>query len=263
MKQRHSLAAILVLGVLLGGACQSSARTLTVSAAADLSDAFSEIGRLYTAESGVGVSFNFGSTGQLAHQVELGAPVDIFAAASLDYILDLEKKGSLIPGSRQVYGVGRLVIWSRIDSPVKVAQIQDLNQAAVKRIAIANPEHAPYGKAAREAFVAAGVWPELLPRIVMAGNVREALQYAESGDVDVAIIARSLCQPEANPGRATGNWSLVPDSLHHPLIQALGIVSGTQNRELAEKFTGLVASEKGKQILSRYGFSIQSGEAAQ
>lgn len=262
MRRRPFLAALLMV-IVPCGACQSDTRTLTVSAAADLSDAFSEIGRLYTAESGVNVSFNFGSTGQLAHQVEQGAPVDIFAAASIDYIVELEKKGSLIPESRQIYGIGRLVLWSRLDSPAKVGQLDELNQAAVKRIAIANPEHAPYGMAAREALVAAGLWPDLLPRIVMAGNVREALQYAESGDVDVAIIARSLCPTATNPGRVAGNWSLVPDTLHRPLIQAMGIVSGSQNRDLAEEFTSLVASEKGKQILTRYGFTIPQGEAEQ
>lgn len=262
MRRRPLLAALLMV-IVPCGACQHDTRTLTVSAAADLSDAFSELGRLYTAESGVNVSFNFGSTGQLAHQVEEGAPVDIFAAASIDYIVELEKKGSLIPESRQIYGIGRLVLWSRLDSPAQVARVDELNQATIKRIAIANPEHAPYGMAAREALVTAGIWPDLLPRIVMAGNVREALQYAESGDVDVAIIARSLCPTATNTGRVPGNWSLVPDTLHRPLIQAMGIVRGSQNRELAEKFTSLVASEKGKQILTRYGFTIPQGGAEQ
>ena len=254
------VAPLLVICSLLSG-CERRVERLTVSAAADLTDAFGEIGKLYTAQTGVEVSFNFGSTGQLAQQIEQGAPVDIFAAASVEYLDDLERKGRLVPGSRRRYGTGRLVIWSRLDRGLRIESLADLRQSAIKRIAIANPEHAPYGIAAREALVSAGLWDELSPRLVMGENVRQTLRYAESGDVDAALVALSLChRPNQDPTQA-GQIRLIPAEAHRPLIQEMAIVTGTTQLERARQFNELVMSEAGREILIRYGFSVSGAES--
>ncbi|MFM8393534.1 MAG: molybdate ABC transporter substrate-binding protein [Acidobacteriota bacterium] len=240
--------------------CEREGARLTVSAAADLTDAFAEIGQRFTAQTGMEVSFNFGSTGQLAQQIEQGAPVDLFAAASREYLDDLERKGRIVPGSRRHYGTGRLAIWTRLDRGLRIESLADLRQPGIKRIAIANPEHAPYGIAARESLIAAGLWEELSPRLVMGENVRQTLRYAESGDVDAALVALSLCHPQRqDPPRA--QITLVPADAHRPLIQEMAIITGTSQPERARQFSELVLSEVGREILARYGFSVADAES--
>lgn len=247
-----------------GFGCGRVPTTLTISAAADLTDAFAEIGQRFTTESGIPVRFNFGSTGQLAQQIEQGAAVDIFAAASLNHIEDLERKGRMKPETRRLYGMGRLVIWSREESLLVLEKVEDLRQSGVKRIAIANPDHAPYGIAAREALIATGVWNDVVPRIVPSENVRQALRYAETGDVDVAIVARSLCRGNADTGgiATRGRCRLIPDTLHAPLNQAIGVVSGTPREAAARRFIDYVTGGEGRAILARYGFNLPESESA-
>lgn len=245
--------------VFLSG-CQTREARLTVSAAADLTDAFGEIGRQFTAATGMPVSFNFGSTGQLAQQIEQGAPVDIFAAASVDYLDDLERKGRIVPATRRRYGTGRLVVWSRHDRPTRIQSLADLGQPGIERIAIANPEHAPYGIAAREALITAGLWERITPRLILAENVRQTLRYAESGDVDAALVALSLCYRNREDGAPAGHFILVPQELHRPLIQEMAIISGTAQLAAARRFSDLVMSNVGREILVRYGFSVGESE---
>lgn len=257
----------LILTLLIGmsGGCHQAPPTLTVSAAADLTDAFAEIGQRFTTESGIAVRFNFGSTGQLAQQIEQGADVDVFAAASVTHIEDLERKERMKRATRRFYGLGRLVIWSREESPLKLEKIEDLRQPGIRRIAIANPEHAPYGIAAREALITAGVWPDVYRRIVPSENVRQALRYAETGDVDVALVARSLCR-EKDDDRGVaprGRWSLIPASLHAPLNQAMGVVAGTRHEAEAQRFIDYVTGKEGRAILARYGFNPPESESGQ
>ena len=228
--------------------CRGEVEGLTISAAADLTDAFGEIGQRFTNETGIPVRFNFGSTGQLAQQIAAGAPVDLFAAANVAFVEELERQGRLLPESRRLYGQGRIVLWARAESRVPLTSIEDLGRPEVRRIAIANPEHAPYGMAAREAIERAGRWQELEPKLVPAENVRQALRYAETGDVEVAIVARSLCQP------GVGRWTLLPAELHRPLDQALGIVRTSRQREAATRFADFVLGPTGQQIMRRYGF---------
>jgi molybdate transport system substrate-binding protein len=255
----------LILTLLIGmsGGCHQAQAALTVAAAADLTDAFAEIGQRFTVESGIAVRFNFGSTGQLAQQIEQGADVDVFAAASVTHIEDLERKGRMKRATRRFYGLGRLVIWSREESPLKLEQIEDLRQPGIRRIAIANPEHAPYGIAAREALIAAGVWPDVYLRIVPSENVRQALRYAETGDADVALVARSLCREkdDARGAAPRGRWSLIPASLHAPLNQAMGVVAGTRHEAEAQRFIDYVTGREGRAILARYGFNPPESES--
>ena len=228
--------------------------TLTVSAAADLTPAFEELGKLFEQQTGVGVDFNFGSTGQLAEQIAAGAPVDLFAAANVSYIDQLEAEGLILPDTKATYARGRIVVWSRSDSPLAIDDLADLTSPEVARVAIANPDHAPYGVAAREAMQAAGVWESVQAKLVLGENVCDTPRYAETGNVDVAVVALSLAI------QGDGRWTLIPEDLHEPIDQALAVVKGTPHEPEARAFAALVNSEQGRDVMRRYGF-VLPGEA--
>lgn len=262
---RHRAALGLAAGLLALAlaACQERSvapATFTVSAAADLAYAFEELGQRFTAETGRRPIFNFGSSGQLAQQIGQGAPVDLFAAAGLDYLDELERAGLLQPDTRQIYGRGRIVLWTRSDSSPGIERLADLTRPEVRRVAIANPDHAPYGVAARAALRSAGVWDAVQPKLVLGENVRQALQYAETGNVDVAIVALSLCAPAAVPSTA-GRWTLIPETLHPPIDQGLAVIRGARAGDDARAFAAFVMSPTGQAILGKYGFTPVPGRA--
>ena len=248
------------LDVTRAPALPTSGITLTVSAAADLSYAFGEIGAAFEAETGHKVVFNFGSTGQLAQQIEQGAPVDLFAAANVSFIDDLAQQGLILPDTVQMYGRGRITLWTRADSPLQITQVSDLARTEIARIAIANPDHAPYGVAAREAMQAAGVWEAVQPKLVLGENVRQTLQYAETGNVDAAIVALSLSVPAAASAGQPGRWTLIPEELHAPIDQALAVIRGTQHESAARAFAAFVNGSQGRLIMRKYGFVLPGEE---
>ncbi|GIX49638.1 MAG: molybdate ABC transporter substrate-binding protein [Candidatus Tectimicrobiota bacterium] len=224
--------------------------TLVVSAASDLAFALPELAARFTQESGVQVLFNFGSTGQLAQQIERGAPVDLFLAANAAFVERLEAQGLLLPGSQRPYAIGRLVLWTRPDSPLVLAGLADLLKPQVRRVALANPDHAPYGVAAREALQAAGLWEALQDKLILAENVRQAWQYAATGNVDAALIALSLVV--SRPGR----WWLVPEHLHRPILQVLAIPKAARHVPQAQRLAAFITGPQGQAVLRRYGFGI-------
>ncbi|PPS45966.1 molybdate ABC transporter substrate-binding protein [Chroococcidiopsis sp. TS-821] len=228
--------------------------TLTVSAAADLNYVFTEIGKLWEQETGNQVTFNMGSTGQLAQQIERGAPVDLFAAANKQFIEDLDQKGLIISETKALYGVGRITLWQREDSPFNVQDIKDLTQPQIQRVAIANPDRAPYGVAAREALQSAGIWEELQPKLVFGENIRQTQQYAETGNVDVAIAALSISVNKP------GKWTLIPDDLHQPLEQMLAVPKSARHPELAKQFAAFINGEQGRPLMREYGFILPGEE---
>lgn len=240
---------------LLGGspvavAEQKPQRTLLVSAASDLVFAFQEIGALFERATGTKVIFNFGSTGQLAQQIERGAPVDVFAAANIAFVDLLEKQGLIFSDTKAPYARGRLTLWTREDSLLHLTQLDELIRPEVRRIAIANPTHAPYGMAAREALQTAGLWEQLQPKLVMGENIQQALQYAATGNVDVALVALSLSVQQ------TGRWGLIPEALHRPLVQALAVIKRTRHEAQARQFTAFINGPQGQPIMHKYGFVL-------
>lgn len=227
---------------------------IVVSAAADLSPVLEELAPLFEKESGVVTKTNLGSTGQLMEQIASGAKVDVFLAASTAAIDQLEEKDLLIPGSSQIYGRGRLVMWTREGSAVSVKTLEDLMGPSVSRISIANPDHAPYGKAAREALESAGLWDQLQPKIVPGENVRQAFQFAETGNVDVGLVALSLVV------KADGAYALVPEDLYKPIDQALAIITSSTHQSEAEQFVAFLTGQVGREILQEYGFVLPEEE---
>jgi len=228
--------------------------SLTVSAAADLSDVFPEIGKLWEQETGNQVTFNLGSTGQLAQQIERGAPVDLFAAANKQFVNDLDQKGLILPETKALYGIGRITLWHREDSPLNIQNIKDLTQPQIQRVAIANPNHAPYGVAAQEALQSAGIWEELQPKLVFGENIRQTQQYADTGNADIAIAALSISINKP------GKWILLPANLHQPLEQMLAVPKSARHPEVAQQFAAFINGEQGRPLMRKYGFVLPGEE---
>lgn len=251
-----SIRILIVAGVgLFLLACASANNTstpepLVVSAASSLVLAFEELGELYERETGQAVVFNFGSSGQLAQQIEQGAPVDLFAAANVTFVEDLATNGRILSDSIQLYGRGRITLWTRNDSTFTVDTVEDLLKPEIRRLALANPDHAPYGIAARQALQTAGLWDSLQPKLVLGENVRQTLQFAETGNVEVAIVALSLSVS------SDGRWALIPEALHPPIDLALGVVADSPRQAEARQFAALVNSPSGRSIMRKYGFFL-------
>jgi molybdate transport system substrate-binding protein len=223
---------------------------LIVAAASDLQFAFPDLARLFEQETGQEVTLVFGSTGLLTQQIENGAPYDLFAAADSRYIERLARQNLLQPDSIRLYARGRLVLAANIESGVTVDSLSDLLSPNITHISIANPAHAPYGRAAQEALVAAGFWEDLEPKLVFGENVRQALQYIQTGDAQAGLIAESVADvPEIS-------WRPVAEDLYQPLHQALGVLTTSQKGNLAGQFADLVTSEQGRSILAGYGFAL-------
>ena len=242
---------LFLLAFLFAGCVQIPAdrpAALTVSAAANVQPAFEEIAAAFTAATGTPVVFNFGATGALAQQIASGAPVDVFAAASTADVDSLSEKGFIEAETVRPYAVGRLVLYSTTGAGV--SKVEDLARPEVRRIAIANPERAPYGVAAREAMQAAGVLAQVEDRLILGESVAQAFQYAETGNVDVALVPYSLTI--GKPGQV----HLVPDSLHRPIVQAIGVVSNSARAGDARAFVDFVTGPAGREILSRYGYGL-------
>jgi molybdate transport system substrate-binding protein len=248
--------ALLISTALVGG-CKSPApppegkkveAQVLVAAAADLSVAFEEMGRLFEARTGQKVTFSFGASGALAKQLSEGAPFDMFAAANASFVDKAVQAGACDGGTKALYARGHLVVWSK-QQGLSLRTLADLQNEGVKKIAIANPEHAPYGKAAREALTKAGLWPALESKIVQAENVRQALQFAQTGNADVAIVALSLVAKDT-----TGTSLAVDPALHGAIEQTLVVCRHGKNAAGGREFAKLVESSDGQALLKRYGF---------
>lgn len=223
----------------------ANARPLRVAAAADVEPVFSVLAERFRQKYGREVVLSFAASGVLAKQIEHGAPFDLFASASSEHIARLHKKGRLRPDSARDFARGQLTIWTAGNGPLP----QSLAELAVTpklRIAIANPEHAPYGQAAVAALRKAGVFEGLSRRLIYAENVRQAQQFAESGNADVALIARSLAG-------SSGRFVEVPLTLHPPIVQSIAVIAGGEEGPALD-FAELLFSTDGRRLLRDSGF---------
>ena len=223
---------------------------LKVAAAADLAFAFDEVGRAFQADTGQRVTFSFGSTGQLARQIAEGAPFDLFAAANVSFVDEAVKAGACDPTTKALYARGRIGVWTHKDVG-GVKALSDLAHARYVKIAIANPEHAPYGRAAKQALESAGLWEQLVPRIVYGENIQQTLKFAQSGNAEAAIVALSLASVSKE-----GSFFLIEEQLHRPIDQALVVCRYGANAGGARSFATFVGSTRGREIMRRYGFVL-------
>jgi molybdate transport system substrate-binding protein len=227
-----------------------SPQPLRVAAAADLTFAFRDVGDAFEKQTARKVDFSFGSTGMLAKQISKGSQFDVFAAANVTLIDEVVKAGACFADTKTPYAIGRVVLWGKKGTGVP-ATINAVADTRFGRIAIADPEHAPYGLAAKQALTKAGLWAAVENRIVRADNVQHALEFAQTGRADIAIVALSLAVA------SEGEYTLVDSFLHDPLEQAL-VVCKTDGDTLASAraFAAFVASEPGRTIMRRYGFFL-------
>lgn len=224
------------------------AREINVAAAANLTDALMELGKQFTAQTGVSVVYSFGATADLAKQIENGAPFDLFASADVEHVDELKRKGLLVAGTEAVYARGRLVLWIPPGSLAKVERLEDLTSPTVERIAVAKPDVAPYGRATVEALRALNLWTQLEPKVIYGQNVSQVRQYAGTGNADVAFIPQALAH--AGEGRIIE----VDERLHQPIDQALAVIKASSKQEAAQRFARFVLSAEGQLLLERYGY---------
>ena len=225
-------------------------KTVRVAAAADLAQAFDELGKAFAKKTGITPLFDFGSSGQLAKQIEQGAPYAMFAAADTAYAEEVVKAGKCDGGSMKVYARGRIVVWcpSGVQAPKTLAELAD---PRFKKIAIANPAHAPYGQAAQQALQHAGVWDKLQDRLVLGDSIQSTMQYAQTHAVDAAIVALSLTVV------ADGGTSLpIDESSYAPLDQQLVVCGHGAGAAAAQKFADFINSPDGREVMTRYGFLL-------
>ncbi|HYF59972.1 MAG TPA: molybdate ABC transporter substrate-binding protein [Burkholderiaceae bacterium] len=242
-----------MLLVHLNGFAQAVA---TVAAASDLKFALDDLIRGYEARSGHRIRAVYGSSGNLARQIEQGAPFDVFMSADEAFVDDLARKG-LTDDAGSLYGIGRIVLYSS-DAGVFApdASFDDLRRALargrVERFAIANPEHAPYGRAAREALMATGLWTALSGRLVLGENVSQAAQFAVGGNAQGGVFALSLALAPTFP--RNGSYVVVPESLHAPLRQKMVVLKRAP--AAARTFHAYLRSPEARAVLERHGFTV-------
>lgn len=257
-RSRRGTAAAIVLLMLIGPvipARGAPASDLSIAAASDLRFALEGIARLVDARGAVRVRLTFGSSGQLASQIEQGAPFDLFFSADEGFVQALARKGLLRRETVQLYAIGRIVLWVRTDSPLTVADgLPALLDERIRFVAIANPEHAPYGRAAAQALRAAGLYERVSGRLVLGETVSQTLQFIQSGNADIGIVALSLAiAPSIRP---TGRYWLIPAYLHRPIRQAAGVVAASRQIARAQAFLLLLNSPAGREVMRRYGFTL-------
>ncbi len=226
-------------------------KVLTVAAAADLQFAFTELGRLFEQRAGARPTFIFSSSGTLASQIENGAAVDLFASADEEYVRRLASMGAVLQETEQLYGLGRMALVTfKGSGDLHLVRLEELLRPEVRHVALANPEHAPYGRAAREALARAGLWERLSPKVVYGENVRQALQFAQTGNAEAGIVALSIADtPEVG-------YEMVDESLYQPLRQSMVVVKGARHEQLARDFAAFVNGPEGRVVMKRYGFAL-------
>jgi molybdate transport system substrate-binding protein len=252
----------LALAIGLGGlaACSKpqsngAPRQLVVASASDMVNALPELGKGFEGRSGVKIVPTLGPSGALAQQIVSGAPFDIFLSADRRFVAQLVESKFLDPSSRRIYAIGQLALYS---PKVRITEISELRLPEVHRFSIANPELAPYGRAAKQALERSGLWNDLQGKVVVAENIRQALEMVESGNVDVAMTAVSLV---SEPSSAVVNQLpetllVVPENLFDQIQQEAGIVTRSSGNPDAKAFLDYIASPDGQAILKKYGFVL-------
>jgi len=234
------------------------AEDITIAAASDLNFVFRELVTEYEKSTGDRVRLSLGSSGNFYAQIQNGAPFDLYFSADIAYPRKLEEAGLTVPGSLFQYAVGRIVLWAGKDSRLDLSKgLEILRESAIKKIAIANPKHAPYGRAAVAAMEHAQVYDRVKDKLVLGENISQAAQFIESGAADVGIIAMSLAV--APLMQAAGQYWEIPADAHPPIEQGAVILKGAKNQERAKAFLSFVQGAEGQAMMKRYGFIIPGG----
>jgi molybdate transport system substrate-binding protein len=230
-------------------------QALTVAAAADLQAVMPDLVELYQKQTGKTVQVVYGSSGNFYQQIQNGAPFDVFFSANLDYAKKLEAAGLAEPGSLYEYATGKIVLWVPKDSKVDLKEgLQALLNGAVVKVAIANPEHAPYGQAAVAAMQKAGVYEQVKGKLVLGESISQAASFVVGGAADAGIVALSLA---LSPNmKDKGRFAEIPAESYPAIEQACVIVKASQKKVEASAFLEFVKSPAAKEALKKYGFGV-------
>lgn len=252
-------ASFLVLIVVLCGISAPGAAAegdeIAIAAASDLSFAIKEIVSEFEKATGKHVKLSLGSSGNFYAQIQNGAPFDLYFSADIGYPKKLEEAGLVVPGSVYRYAVGRIVLWTNHEAHRDVSKgMEVLRDPAIKKIAIANPKHAPYGRAAVAAMEHFKVYEQAKDRVVLGENISQAAQFVESGACDIGIIALSLAL--APTMKSHGTYWEIPATAHPPLEQGAAIIKSSKHQDLAKQFLSFMQGDKGQEIMARYGFTV-------
>jgi molybdate transport system substrate-binding protein len=247
---------VLVLAIFLGLSGElCAAQEITVAAAADLQFVMQDVAARFQSETGKSVKLIYGSSGNFAQQLQNGAPFDMFFSANLDYPKQLEAAGLTEPGTFYQYATGKIVIWVPNGSKLDLSSgLKALLNPSIKKIAIANPQHAPYGKAAVAAMQKENIYGQVKDKFVLGENVSQAASFVASGSADVGIVALSLA---LSPNmKDKGRYAEVP-ATDYPLIQQACVIMGSsKNKSVAQQFLKFIQSSPIRELFQKYGFAI-------
>lgn len=244
---------LLLIAILCLAAATASAQELAVAAAADLQPVLPEVAARFEKQTGHHIRVQFGSSGQFLLQIENGAPFDLFLSADRSYPEKLLTEGLAEPNSLTMYASGKLALYVPSGSKLELSQgLRSLLAPEVKRIAIANPRHAPYGRAAVESLQHAGIYEAIEPKLVMGENIGQAAQFVQSGNADAGLIALSLVRSPQM--MAVGRY--VEVSGHSPLDQAAVILKSSKSKPVAAEFLKFLRSAEVVQLLEKSGFAV-------
>jgi molybdate transport system substrate-binding protein len=245
-----SVVLFLVASVSLG-----CAQTITIAAASDLQFAFQDVAARFEKSSGKQVKLIFGSSGNFFAQIQNGAPFDLFFSADLDYAKKLAAAGLAEPGSLYEYATGKIVLWAPQQSKIDLTRgLQVLLDPAIKKIAIATPEHAPYGRAAVAALRHEKLYDQVAGKFVLGENISQTATFVVSGSADIGIVALSLALAPALKDK--GRYAEIPPENYPPIEQAAVILKSSQQKETARAFLVFVKSPEIVNLLKTYGFSV-------
>lgn len=246
---------VLLLTATLFTVAQVHAGELTVAAASDLNFAFKELVPAFEQQTGERVKLTLGSSGNFYAQIQNGAPFDLYFSADIDYPKKLIEAELALSDSMYQYARGQVVVWVPKDSKLDLAKgMEVLLEPTIKKIAIANPKHAPYGRAAVAAMKYFDVYDSVKDRLVLGENISQAAQFVESGSCDIGIVALSLALAPAMKGQ--GKYWEVPADAHPPLDQGAVILKSSKQLEAAKQFLAFLKRASGQEIMKRYGFIL-------
>jgi molybdate transport system substrate-binding protein len=232
-----------------------TAQEITVAAAADLQFAMQDIAARFHKQTGTTVKVTYGSSGNFFQQLQNGAPFDMFFSANLDYARKLEAEALTAPGSYYEYAKGKIVIWVPNDSKLDLSSgTQALLNPSIKKIAVANPQHAPYGQAAVAAMQKENVYEKVKNKLVLGENISQTASFVVSGAADVGIVALSLA---LSPNmKDKGRYVEIPPDQYPPIEQACVILGSSKNKETARQFLAFIKTAAIGDVLSSYGFDV-------
>lgn len=229
---------------------------ITVAAAADLNPALAELAGAFQKQTGAEVKISFGASGNLFTQIKNGAPFDLFFSADESYPQQLIDAKLADRASLYRYAVGRVVLWAPASSTLDVEHrgFDVLLDPSVKKIALANPQHAPYGRAAEAALKHSGLYEKVADRLVLGENISQTAQFVESGNAQVGFVALSHAVAPAMQGK--GKYWVIPQEAYPPLNQAVVIISNSTKKKDAAAFLEYLKTPATVELLKRYGFSV-------